>query len=43
MSRCPEYFPGNGEGVVEDGQKGAEAESGDQESGEKRVQGGDVE
>ena len=41
--RCPEYSPGNGEGVIEDSQKDAKAESSDQKSGEKGVQGGDVE
>ena len=43
MSRCPEYLPSNDKGVIEDGQEDAKAEGGDQESREKRVQGGDVE
>ena len=43
MSRCPEYLPGKGEGVIGDDREGAEAESGDQEGREQRVQGGDVE
>ena len=40
---CPEDLPSNSKRVVEDGQEDAETESGDQESREKRVQGGDVE
>ena len=43
LSRCPEYLPGKGEGVIGDDREGAEAESGDQEGREQRVQGGDVE
>ena len=41
--RCPEYLPGDGKGVIEDSQEDAKTESGDQESREKGVQGGDVE
>ena len=43
MSGCPEYLPGNDKGVIENSQENAEAKSGDQESREKGVQGGDVE
>ena len=42
MSR-PENLPSNNKGVVEDGKEGAKTEGGDQESGEQRVQCGDVE
>ena len=41
--RCPEYLPSNDKGVVKDSREGAKTESGDQESREKGVQGGDVE
>ena len=41
--RCPEYLPSDNKRVIKDGQEDAEAESGDQESREKGVQGGDVE
>ena len=43
MSRCPEYLPGKGKGVVGDDREGTETKSGNQEGREQGVQGGDVE